>query len=552
MSSLSWVTGPLVAGAALVLACGGAAAPTATRAPVAPTATLAPAATATRAPAATPAPTVAAAAAKPRGSFQVASPGSEWSNPNDGDPGAWLGAMKWLYYHIYEPMFSPQPDGNQLAPNLATSWTTSADGLKWTFAIRKGVKFHNGEDFNASAMKAHIDRYISGRGLGAADLRGVVASVSAPDETTLVLDLKLPNPALLSDLNLTTRAGFPAPPQLAATGGNDALKAKPVGTGPFTTKDFQRTEQIITMEAFEGHWRAVPHAKTLVYRYVPDPSTAMAMLKTQELDVLQLSGKAQIDVVKTDSKLKLEVVPAAGTTWFMMFDQAKPGSPYNNVLVRQAINYAVDKQLIIDKVLGGAAELANSTASAFQYGYNPNLKPYPYDPEKAKQLLSEAGYGNGFDGGDLVTTGGDKTVHEAIQAYLSAVGIRTKVALWDATTWGSYYREKKFTNGMGTSGSSLGGDAGYRIVTFLTKGGAYSFVDDPDIEALYNQQKTENNPEKRLQLMQRAFQLSHDRADQLFAWSASAVFGLGPRIASWTPIKGQGLFINSESVKLAQ
>jgi peptide/nickel transport system substrate-binding protein len=449
-------------------------------------------------------------------------------------------------------MLAPQPDGNQLAPNLATAWTTTPDGLKWTFTIRKGVKFHDGEDFNASAMKAHIDRYIAGKGLGAGDLRNVVASTSAPDDTTLVIDLKGANPALLSDLNLTTRAGFPAPPQLAATGGNDALKAKPTGTGPFVTSEFKRPEQLLTMEAFEGHWSRVPYVKTVVYRYVPDSATAMAMLKTQELDVLELAGKAQIDQVKADSKLKLTLVPSAGTIWFMMFDQSKPGSPYNNVLVRKAINYAVDKQTIIDNVLGGAGEVSGSVANPFQYGYNPDVKPYPYDPEKAKQFLKEAGYANGFDGGDLVAAGSATAVHEAIQSYLGAVGIKTKINIYEPSAWGANYRERKFTNGMGNSGSSLGGDAAYRLVTFLTKGGQYSFVDDPDIEALYMQQKTENNPGKRLALLQKGLQMANERAEQLFLWNPKIAFGLGPRIASWTPIKGQGLFINTESVKLAQ
>jgi len=557
VSRRSWITLPLLGVVALSLACGGAAAPTATVAPAtAPTATRAPvAAAATATPFATPAPT-AVASAKPTGVVTVAD-GSTAYDAKQFDPAFWqgstfFGGFRGLYRVVYEPLAFTDADGKIEQPILATSWKMAPDGLSWTFQLRKGVKFQNGEDFNSEVMAKNMAR---AKGIGAPFYQQNVSGYDTTDPYTLVVKLKKPDLALISRLIYSTRIGYPAPAGYIDSKAGGTVGDRPIGTGPYKFVSVDTAALELKIEAWEdwgGYWGFKPTVKTVRFLGIPEQTTRIAMLSTGEADIVTLAAGPKIREVRGGTVHTSDSVSAS---WVEFFNQGDPSSPYGNVKVRQAINYAVDKEAMIDKLLGGAAILMASTVSPIQFGFAKDLKPYPYDPAKAKQLLKEAGYPDGFDGGSIfASTAEQRTNSEAIVAYLADVGIKVKVTPVDGATFQSRWIPPKHNlnleKGMGWLGSSLPGDAAYRIESFFTKYGDWGYVVDPGLDANYDKTLTTLDVSERERLLQQLATYTNQNAQKLFLWNNKAVYGWGPRIADWKLTPGEAAFDNAQSIRL--
>ncbi|MSQ33499.1 MAG: hypothetical protein EXR60_03665 [Dehalococcoidia bacterium] len=418
---------PLTATLALVVACGGAAAPTATptraAAPTSapaqsaqPTATQVPLTTAVPTPASTPTKTVA----KTRGRVTVAQiSGFDF----DADISRFRsGNTRPILLNINDTLVARDEDGKWFGL-LAESWTAAPN--KWTFKIKKGVKFHDGTTMKASDIKFTIDRELAEtfyiyRG----EIAGSISSVDAPDDTTLIVNTKQPYPVWL----YRAEVGSAALPEAYYTRvGQAEFGKKPIGVGAFKLVSRQldiRTE----LTAFDDYHLGAPQVRDLVIIPVPEPSTRLAMLKAGEADMEQQVTGAQAVGLKNDPNFRLIVTPYSDTrpVKFWDFLDDDPTKPIANLKVRQAIAYAIDRQTIADRVFFGYAAPAAGAYNPLMIGFNPNLKPYPYDVAKAKQLLQEAGYANGFD--IVFRTGvADQVYVQAIQAYLKDVGINAKI-----------------------------------------------------------------------------------------------------------------------------
>lgn len=557
MSRFHLVSVAFAALAVVAVACGGAAAPTATAAPAAvATATVArPAAavaTPTRATAAAVPTAVPLAMAKPSGRVVFSEGAFGQGVGKDFDPGAWQGGFRGFYRIIYEPLAYTDEAGNLESPILATSWKMAPDGLAWTFQLRKGVKFHNGEDFDAQVMVKNIKR---SKGLNAPFYHQNVEGYETPDTHTMVIKLKGPDLGLIARLVYSSRIGYPAPAGYIDAVGEAGIRNHPIGTGPYKFVSADFTVGSMELEAWDGwggYWGSKPTVQRFTYLTVPEQTTRQAMLATGEADIVALAAGPQLKELRGG---RVFVQTSVAVNWLEFFNQADPSSPYGNLKVRQAMNYAVNKDEMIDKLFGGAALVSASSISPMQFGYDPKLQPYPFDPARAKQLLREAGYPDGFDGGVIYASSSvQQTDAEAVISYLAAVGIRTKVVRIDeaslTTRWRPPIHNLNLEKGMGFRGSSLAGDGAYRIESFFTKYGQWGYTVDPELDALYDKTvKVLDRNEYERQLQQLA-RMTNERAYKLFLWHSKGVHGLGPRIAEWKLTPGEAIFDNLQSIRL--
>lgn len=330
-------------------------------------------------------------------------------------------------------------DGNvtaslDFAPALATSWETSEDGLDWTFHLRHGVTFHDGTPFNAEAVRYSFERSIvMGTGL-TWQISGMLSlgDIEVVDDYTVVFHLKAPYAPFLETMRLPV-ASIVSPTAVEANGGitegrrNEWMVNNAVGTGPFMLESRKNDDRTVLV-ANPDYWGEGPHLDKITFRIVPDPATLRLLLSRGEVQVVTL-GLSWLDMLDIENMpgLKLYVQDAFPEIRIAPFNVQK--EPFDNVLVRRAVSYAIDYQSIIDGVMLGQAIRLTSPIPKGTFGHDPNLEVYQYDPERAKALLTEAGYPNGFQF-ELAYPSADQErfeVSTVMQANLAAVGINAEL-----------------------------------------------------------------------------------------------------------------------------
>src|SRR5438132_2059553 len=301
-----------------------------------------------------------------------------------------------ILYALHDAMLKPMP-GKSMAPSLAESWSMSPDGLIYELILRKGVRFHNGEPVTAEDVKFSFERY---RGISARMLKDKVAAVETPDAGRLRFWLKQPWPDFMTFYGTpATGAGWIVPKKYVEKVGEDGFKKAPVGAGPYRLVSFTPGVELV-LEAFDGYWRKAPAVKRLVFKAVPDGATRLAALKRGEADIAYGFDGTLADEVRRTPGLALRPTPFTSTHWLVFADQWDPKSPWHDRRVRLAANHAINHHAINQAEALGLAKLTGSIIpSSYEFYWPPT--PYAYDPARARQLLAEAGYPNGFDAGDF-------------------------------------------------------------------------------------------------------------------------------------------------------
>jgi len=266
-----------------------------------------------------------------------------------------------------------------------------------------------------------------------------------------------------------------------------------------------------------------------VFKSVPDPTTRMAMLKRGEVDVAYLLDAPEAEEVKRSPNLRLAFSGGIAIFYLDFLEQWDPKSPWHDRRVRLAANYAIDRKALSDaETLGASRPAGNVIPRAFEFALA--IEPYPYDPAKAKQLLAEAGYRNGFDAGELHQLPPYFSLGEGIINYLQAVGIRLKLRPMERAAYFSALATKKL-KGVCVCTSALYGNAASRLSETVPSDGAYAYGAYPDIDALYKQQALETDRKKREALLHQIQQLLHERVRfgpiYEYIWPS----GIGPRVA---------------------
>jgi peptide/nickel transport system substrate-binding protein len=331
-------------------------------------------------------------------------------------------------------------------PSLATSWKALND-TTWEFKLRKGVKFHNGDVLTAEDVKFSFDRVLEpGKEQKRSPQYGNVRAIKEvrivnPETIHLVTDK--PFPLLLERLVF-----FPIVPKKHIEKVGDAAFAESatVGTGPWKLVEWKRGQHL-RLEAFNDHWRGKPAFKNLVFREIPEVATQIAELKTGGVDLIRNVSADLMPELKAHPQTYVTSAPILRTHYIELDMRTEP---FNKKLARQAANYAIDRDAIVQKMMAGLGKPMATVVHSAAFGYDPSVTVYPYDPKKAKALLAQAGYPNGVD----ITIHSGFTefrpVFEAMAQMLTDAGIRTTAKIWDpGPAWNKFFQgEGKATHGF--------------------------------------------------------------------------------------------------------
>jgi len=427
-------------------------------------------------------------------------------------------------YAMHDALIKPLP-GNNMAPCLAESWQESPDGLVVEFKLREGLKFHNGDPFTAEDVKFSFHRY---RGTSARQLHERVKAVEVVDPHRVRFVLHAPWPDFLAFYATpATGAAWIVPRKYIEKVGEDGFKRQPVGLGPYRFVRMSPGVELV-LEANEQYWRKKPSVKRIVFKGVPDRTTRLAMLKAGDADIGYLMVGVEGATIRADPKLRLvRVIPSA--VWWLEFpEQWNPKSPWRDRRVRLAANLAVDKHAINDAERLGFSRLTGSIIpSVMEFALK--IDPFPYDPQRAKRLLADAGYPNGFDAGDLTPLPPFTTMGEAVANDLAAVGIRSRVRIMERATYMEAWRAKKL-QGVLVTVSAAPGNAASRLEAFVVSTGPYAYGGYPDIDDLFRQQAQERDRKKREAMLHEIQRLMHERVMHGPIFEPATLHGVGPRV----------------------
>jgi peptide/nickel transport system substrate-binding protein len=431
-----------------------------------------------------------------------------------------------LYYALHDALVKPMP-GNALAPSLAESWTASPDGLSYEFVLRKGVAFHNGDPVTAEDVKFSFERY---RGVASKSFRTRVAAAEVLDPYRIRFRLRQPWPDFMTFYGTpATGAGWIVPKKYVDKVGDEGFKRAPVGAGPYRFVSFTPGVEVV-VEAFEGYWRKPPSVKRLIFKSVPEESTRLAMLKRGEADVAYSIRGVLAEELKRTPGLTLKPTYMPWTQWMQFTaEQWDPKSPWSDRRVRLAANLAIDRKAVNEAEFLGLSKITGSIIPHSFDFYWP-APPYPYDPGRARQLLAEAGYPNGFDGGTISSDMVYASLAEATANYLGAVGIRLKVAPMERAAILKANQEKKL-RGLNILGSAAFGNAATRIEAYVAGGGLYAYGSHPDLDGLFRDQAAETDRKRREAALQKIQQLMHERVMFSPLMEPAFLNGHGPRVA---------------------
>ena len=418
-----------------------------------------------------------------------------------------------VLYALHDAVAKPMPQGNP-APSLAESWSGGEDGLSYEFVLRKDAKFHNGDPVTADDVKFSFERY-----------RG--AAHGLLKEQHVVFKLKTPWPDFITFYAVASGAGWVVPRKYVEKVGEDGFKKAPIGAGPYKFVSFTPGVELV-LEAFEQYWRKSPSVKRIVLRVIPDESTRLAALKRGEIDIAYSVRAELAEELQRTPGLTLK--PTVGSApYFLYFpEQWDPKSPWSDVRVRQAASLALDRNTINQALTFGHSHITGSVIPE-NFEFYVKQPPAVYDPERAKELLAEAGHADGFDAGFYTCDVAYANLGEAALNYLAAVGIRARLRPLERAAFFKGYGDKKFKNIIQAASGAFG-NAATRLQEFVVKGGAYAYGSYPEIDELFPQQAIELDGSKRAAILAKMQQLLHERTMYVPIWQLAFISGVGPRV----------------------
>jgi len=429
-----------------------------------------------------------------------------------------------IFYALHDALVKPMP-ASLNAPSLAESWTMSKDGRVWEFVLRKNARFHNGDPVTAEDVKFSFERY---RGAAAPLFKERVREIQVVDPGRVRFHLKEPWPDFMTFYGTSASgAAWIVPKKYFEKVGEDGYRKAPIGAGPYKFVSFQPGIELV-LEAFDGYWRKTPAVKRLVLRSIPDEATRAAALKRSEVDIAYfLNGPIAEDVRRTPG-LTLTAARTNGLLFLMFPDQWTAGSPWADRRLRLAASVAIDRQAINDaESLGFSAPTGGMVPRHQEFALA--IPPDPYDPKRAKALVTEAGYPNGFDAGELTPFPPYNSMGEAIANYLNAVGIRVRVRTMERAALLSAWRDKK-VRGLFVGATGSAGNASTRLESLATARGVLSYGSIPEVETLFAAQLQEMDRKKREEMLHQIQKLVAERMMFAPIWENGFIRAFGPRM----------------------
>ncbi len=438
---------------------------------------------------------------------------------------------------ICEPLIDFDPSSRELIPRLAESWAY-IDQTTLELKLRQNVTFSNGEAFDAESVKFTFGRTADPETKSVNTVFGNIESVEVVDAHTVRLLLKAPD-ALLTQL-LTT---YPMlPPAYTAQAGADLATAL-VGTGPYKVKTFSAGYEVV-LDRNETDGGDTAAYREAVYRTIESSETQLSALTSGQIHIAAGLLPQQAKSIDNTPKIKIVSMPKMLLAYIALdaAGRSAADSPMTKKLVRQALNHAVDIDSIIDNILLGYGTRIGSVAHPAQFGFDPDVKPYEFNPDRARDLLAQAGYPNGFEARMISQTAGIVAQAEAAQAVardLERVGVRvTLETMTDPSAVGQVVRGGE-AGPMFQFGNAARGvfDVGAGLSSFQT-GNAFSYFANEEFMRLYREQQTNTDPQARQQTLSELQQLLHDEAPVLFQWAVHAIWAVATEV-NWAGEPGR-------------
>lgn len=439
--------------------------------------------------------------------------------------------------NIFETLVYRDFDGS-VRPHLAERWEISPDGLNYTFFLRKGVKFHNGEPFNAETVKFSVEYIMDPETFTQFKSYWTdVDKIEPLDEHTVLFRLKRPNPLLLP----LTPWHLPILPPKYVNENRKTWGRKPVGTGPYKFVEWIPNERIV-MEANLDHWQGPPPFEKVVFRPIPDETARTAALLSGEVHV--------VGPLNLDQAPMIDQAPGVHVVWTDSLSRERLAmrndvKPFDDIRVRQAVHHAIDRQAIIKSILAGQANPIYGPLVNLEWGFSPDLKdPYPYDPARAKELLAQAGHPNGFETEFEYSPGilpkNDETA-EAIVNYLAAVGIKANLKAIDYAKQTEKARKREqvaLNTTFWTGGGNFHGWQPFTILLSCDKASALwspkpGYWCNREVDKLIEaggQALHEKDEAKAKQLYAQAQKLAAEHAYQVWLWQFKEPWGVSDKV----------------------
>jgi peptide/nickel transport system substrate-binding protein len=454
-----------------------------------------------------------------------------------------------LFYNIYDALVTWNPENiGQLMPKLALSWE-NIDPVTWQFKLRKGVKFHNGEPFNAESVKFTVERLITKGVHQVYSGFATIVRAEIVDPYTVNIITEKPDPLLVK--RFAAYGGKMLPPKYIKEVDWKTFGMKPIGTGPFKFVEWIKDDHI-TLVANEEYWGGPPKIKKVIWRPIPDNFARVAALTEGEVQLATKIIPDHVPLVEKSKNCRIEHTLSNLVTiyWF----NCRKG-PLSDKRVRQALNYAVDKGKIIKDLFGGYAIPIGSGIPNTDFGYNPDIKPYPYDPEKAKRLLAEAGYPNAEI--DIQSGSGihlnDKQLTEAVAAMFQEIGLRPRIGILEPAQRMMLLRTQAFPGLLLADPASTTYDADGVLWRLRGPGGLVHQIwpgnyEGTDFYKMMEEARYSLDQEKRKKLYHEAAQIWHDEAVELFLFQGEMIDGVSNEI-NYKARADQRIYVNDISFR---
>lgn len=470
------------------------------------------------------------------------------------DPGSWDPIDSFLVpwasaaNNMFDGLISRGPD-MKLQPALATSWDFLDDNSRIRFKLRQNVKFHNGEPFNAGAVKFTFDRLLGDEGKKGPQQSNYnsISKVEIVDDYTVDFIMKQPDPVLLT--KLAGYGGMIVPPKYIQEKGDAHFNMNPVGTGPFKFVEYTPKVNLV-LEAFADHWSGAPKVDKVVTRFIPEANTQVAELQAGRIDIATLIPFGLAPTVEKSPNLTL--VSITGPTVVALRLNTKEGIT-KDVNVRKALIMGVDRDAIIKAVLLGHAKPIASFQSDLSFGYDKSLKPLPFDLAKAKQMLQEAKVPAGAPI-RIDFRGNDATFREVAQAaagYFQALGLKPSIQPHEPPVLLNDIIPNGKT-GEAWHNSWGGWTFDYDNTAYLMyhSGEKWNPYDnDPKLNALLEKQRTIYDVKEREKVLQEVARYVADQALEIPLYNENTVLGVSKRLKNFVPPADRRFRFNDVTVE---
>ncbi|HEY9595053.1 MAG TPA: ABC transporter substrate-binding protein [Spirochaetia bacterium] len=439
--------------------------------------------------------------------------------------------------NIFDSLLRKTPDG-QNVPALAESYVRESD-TSWLFHIRSGVVFQNGESLTAEAVKYTIDQILdpASKSTRAHDL-GWIDHVQVVDNLTARIVAKRPFP--LADHYFTELQIVP--PVYREKVGAQKFNEEPIGAGPYQLVRWDRGNRIV-LRRNDRYWRSPAPAQFVEFQFVSSPASRVATLLGGRADLIVDPPITAMGQIRSNPKTAFG--SATGTrVLFVGLDTAQD-SPLKDARVRQALNYAVDKKAIVDRLIGASGEQTTTLLTSRDFGFSSDVKPYAYDPQKARQLLAAAGYPNGFSVKFDAVSGrylNDSAVVQAIAGYLGEVGVKAEINTLEFGAFNGALFSHKTSPMYFVGWGNPVFDASYVFDFVTATGSLLRTIEDPAIDKLLKDANATIDQAARKSLYAKAMALINDAAPAIFLYKQPVLYGMSRRL-DWTPRSDEFLYM---------